>query len=150
MSEILLKFWQAEQDTPEWYRASTELWRTTKDEFLALCEKSEIYIIGECLVFVEPSGELHFSVLKGAKIDVEPFWELREQLFTRYSFLFGWVLSKNRGVRKLCESAGLRFTGLKMFYGGFRGRLLEWHCYGIKKQKDIVFPYEKMLSLPLT
>ena len=150
--KTLLKFWQAEQAFPRWFKASGQTWRNadTPELFLEWCADNRVYAIkNEGLIYVENTGEVNFSMFRGADVDemVDSFIDLREELFKEFNTIFCWVLRQNRKLQQIVESVGLRFTGLKMLHGESHGKVLEWHCYSLRKsQKEIAFDYSKMLN----
>ena len=127
-SAILESYWQVEQNAPRWFKDSSSVWEK-KDE-LDFCEKCHsIYEVGNTLVYIEDSGEIHFSA-KG-DVDVQSLITLKDDLLQEFDFLFGWILKQNRGMRKVAEQIGFEYDGLRMLKGSSNGRVLEWYCYKI-------------------
>ena len=132
-TEVLESYWQVEQNAPRWFKDSSSVWEK-KDE-LDFCEKCHsIYEVGNTLVYIEDSGEIHFSA-KG-EADVQSLIILKDDLLQEFDFLFGWILKQNRGMRKVAEQIGFEYDGLRMLKGSSNGRVLEWYCYKINLNKN--------------
>jgi len=119
--------WKEEQTYPQWFCQSVpEIWRGTFDKFLEACQTSEIYEKDGTFVFVEPTNEIHFSVMRGTKPDIEWLRELRKQL---PPFIFGWINKRNRQMIAVAQELGFVFEGLRMFHGESHGKVVEWWCF---------------------
>ncbi len=102
-----------------------------KDE-LAFCEQCHsIYEVDNTLVYVEHSGEIHFSVR--GEVDVPELIALKFELLKEFPYFFGWILKQNRGMRRVAEQIGFEYDGLRMLKGQSKNRPLEWMCYTVKK-----------------
>lgn len=132
----LLKYWEAEQTAPLWFREDMEEKNLTKDIFLGFCEQCwKIFEMnGDSLLYVEKIGNnanIHFSLMRKAQVPMDDLKVLKTLLLSQFDMVFGWVAKHNRGLRKVCEDLGLRDYGLRMYQGENRGRVTEWRCYSI-------------------
>lgn len=136
----LLKYWRDEQTFPRWFRDGNSVWKITEADFLEFCHNCwRIYEIDGCaLLYVERQGrnaEIHFSVLRGHKIDPESLIPIRLELLTEFDCVYGWVAAKNRGIKAVCNLLGMRFQGLRMFKGKSHGKVLEWQQVSINRSE---------------
>ena len=134
---LLRKFWDADSASfPKFWKDANETWGTSFEEFRDRQWKT--YSINDvALVYIEPVGEnanLHFSLLRGKSADMNDLLELRGKLEAEYPILFGWCLSKNRGLATLLESLDFRYDGLDMRYGHSRGQVLQYKCYTYRRK----------------
>lgn len=139
---VLRKFWKDEATNfPRWFCDGTNSNNVTWDEFKAFCERMwKIYKAGDALVYVEDvdgHAFVHFSLLRGGTIG--DLTAIRDEIHKEFPFIFGWVGKHNRGLRKLMGSLGFRWDGLKMYQGQSHGRMLEYHCYikRLEKQPEL-------------
>ena len=125
----LLQYWWDERQMPRWFTESNGMGLHTDEDFLDFCSKMKvIYEVGDCAVYVEESGNMHLSKLRGAKIDVETVYALRDELLD-IPCLFAWVCGRNWGLKRLLKAWGFTFDGLVMRYGSSHGKVLKWECY---------------------
>jgi len=139
--EIFRKFWRDElENTPSWLAAGSHAWTCTEDDYLEFCDGCErIYIIdGTSLVYVENVNEnanVHFSVLRGSKANIEDMLSIRDILINDYQMVFGWCGSKNWGLKKVLTQCQLKFYGFTMLKGWHRNRPMEWHCFSLSREQ---------------
>lgn len=135
----LLKYWEDEKQAPRYFNDATDSWRTTKEQFLEFCAKcAEIHEFGErAVIYIEDVGhaQIHFSVLRGARVtDLIPdFIKLRDETLKRYKMIFGWVCSKNVGLKRILRACEFEHNGMRMFHHQSHGRVMEWHCFAKKR-----------------
>lgn len=135
--EVFKRFWRDEKDNaPRHIQDASDVWHTSWDEFRVFCENCEVYLINNAaLVYVEPTGNIHFSLIRGSKIDfISDLIELRDELFKRFEILFGWAGTHSRGLKRILEAVGFEYEGFSMIHGESHGRSLEWHCYIVRKR----------------
>lgn len=142
---LLREFWQDEQIYPQWYRDANNAWTQTWEEHLDFCKSCwRIYANENSLVYVEASGNLHFAVGRNIKLDDQrangrDLILLRDKLLTEFSQLFGWVNSRNWGLKRLFSELGFKDSGVRMIKGHSHGNVLVWNCYAqIRKSVRIV------------
>jgi hypothetical protein len=149
----LSRYWRAEQNAPKWFKDSNETWRQSESEFLSFCDKCKVYEIGNALLIIEDFGEraeIHFCV-DGNLPDglVNELKNIKAELLRQHSFIFGWVVRQNRGIKAIAAQLGLRFHGFKMHHGISHGKVLEWHCYSLHWSESFVVADRKNLLLSL-
>lgn len=141
--ELFKKFWWDEKEnSPRYFNDSGDTWHCSEADFLDFCSKMwRVYCVdGIALVYIEPSGGVHLSVLRGSDNAnlVSDLIVMRNEVLQKLPVLFGWVGAKNRGIRKLMEGIGFHFDGFTMLKGESHGRVLEWHCYLISQKELLV------------
>lgn len=134
----LLKFREAEAQSPRWYKDACDVWNLDEDTFLGFCEQCyRIYELGDAIIYCEKTSdttvEIHFSILRGGKIDVDDLKTLRDELLKEFDMVFGWVVNRNYAVKRICEKVGLRHYGVTMLHGSTHGKPIEWQAYSINK-----------------
>jgi len=138
----LLKWWKIEQDSPKWFKDANSLWRENEQDFIAFCAQShKIYDLGEVIVYVQGLGdkaEIHFGAVPKAKVDISKLIDIRDELFTEFDMIFGWLLKQNRGMKAIAEQVGMKYQGVQMFHGESRGKVLIWHCHSADKNSFII------------
>ncbi len=136
--DIILAYHEVEQNAPQWFRDGSDVWQ--KDDLLEWCKRHhKIYEIeNKALLYVEPTGEVHFSVKRGENgLDLIPaLLEIRAELFKEFDTLYGWMLKQNRGLKKICESVGFKYEGFRVFHGVVKNRVAEWHCHSMEKSSN--------------
>lgn len=155
--ELLLKFWEAEKQTPRWFRDAGNAWVTSDIEFLEFCKSCwRIYLFLEekAVMYVGKIGtiaNIHLSLMPDAdKANlIKELFEIEfDILEVECNSIIGWVAKQNRGLRRICEQLGLRFYGFSRFKGETHGKVIEWQCHGITKAEVFVLPnYMNVLSL---
>ncbi len=137
--KLARQIWLAEESAPRWFMSASHVWTPDYKSFLKFWSKCrEIYGLFENDVLIsavyfeflsEHSVNLHVSVVE--KCDQKKlvrFFKslkiLQEQNGVK-SFE-GWMLDKNKGLRKLGNEAGFYETGLKMCYGNDGKRVFNW------------------------
>lgn len=121
-------------NAPRFLQDATDAWHCTEEDFLTFCRNCwKVFLVDEALVYVENSGEIHFSILRGAPLpDLVP---LRTFLLKQLSVIWGWVHPRNRGLIRFLETLGFEYHGYNMIYGQSHGKVLEWHCYILSREK---------------
>jgi hypothetical protein len=136
---LFKKFWMDEKEhMPRWFVDGTNSKKVTWQEFQDFCHSMwRIYSIDDkALVYFEKirnHANVHFSLLRGEKIDTEPLISIRDEIIRDVNLIFGWSGTHNRGLCKMLEAVGFQYDGLKMLFGESHGRVLEWKCYTYKK-----------------
>lgn len=139
--EMFRKFWMDEKENaPPFIASGTGAWHRSEEEFIDFCQSCErIYNINNvALLYVENmngNADIHFSILRGQSVSVGDLRIIRDMLLEDYRMIFGWVGSKNRGLKKLLTSCQLRWYGFSMYKGHLRNRILEWHCYSLSREQ---------------
>lgn len=132
-----LKYWNEEHTFPQWFIEANDVWTADKDSFLTFCRNcwGIFEIDGQCLVYVEKTGEIHVAVLREVDIDAVQtgLIALRNYLLNTFTMLFGWIVRQNKGMQRVAKIIGMNFYGIKMFHGVFHERVIEWHCYSMLK-----------------
>jgi RimJ/RimL family protein N-acetyltransferase len=132
--------WDAEQESPAWFRTSGQVWHPTFATFEAFWNDTEKYGLFDderllAVVYIEDIGpgmlNVHCSVLdpKTAERHLIAFFQSlvrKKAVYEGATTIVGWLLDKNRGLRRVIEKAGFYPTGLTMRYGQYRGRVLKW------------------------
>lgn len=135
---ILLKFWQDEQNYPRWYRDCNNAWTRTWREHLEFCRDCcGIYSDGNALVFVERTGNVHLSIMRGQSIDFTGLCALRDDLLRQFQSLFGWANGRNSGLKAVLNKIGMYDSGIKMYKGSSHGQVLTWRLY-IKNRESLL------------
>lgn len=134
---IFRQFWHDEKtNTPRFFQDSTNAWHCSEADFLEFCRGATVYLINNnILVYAEPTGEVHLSVLRGTDTSnlVSDLMEVRNELFKRFDILFAWV--GTRGLRKIMTALGFSFRGYTMVKGRSRGKVLTWECFILAKKE---------------
>ena len=61
--------------------------------------------------------------------------QLRTDLFEMGAVeVFCYVAEKNRAVRKLCGELGMQHEGITMYRGSYRGRVIKWLKYSVRRE----------------
>ncbi len=107
---------------------------TSWDDFKAFCDRCErIYDVdGKGLIYVENvegKGQLHFSKLRGADVDIASIKDVHDDICKYYKIIFGWIYRRNKGLQRIVEQCGLKFTGLEMRHKISHGKIMIWDCY---------------------
>lgn len=138
---IWLKFWRDEKDnTPAHFQAGTGAWHRIQEEFLDWCRHcAQIYLIDDiALLYVENidnNANIHFSVLRGHKPEMDDLLALRDILIQNYEMIFGWCGKHNVGLKRMLNACGLKFYGFEMVKGWHRNKPLEWQCYSLTREQ---------------
>lgn len=135
----LKEFWEEERDNmPRWFQDGSQAWGCSWEDFKGFYDQCEkVYDLGDTLIYVENidgMANLHVSTLRGVKIDIPKWKEIRDELLTKYTILFAWIGKHNRGLRRIIEQCDFKYHGLQMFHGTSHGKVLEWRCYSIASQ----------------
>lgn len=129
-SNKLRELWEDEQRYPRWFKDANETWTLDWESFEKRCKESYvIYEVEGTFVFVEYTGEIHFGLLRGSKLNIEKLLEVQAELLKHFPHLFGWINVRNRGMRKVAEQLGFRYHGVRMWCGVVKGTVGEWLCY---------------------
>lgn len=142
--EVFKRFWEDERDnTPLWLSKGNGAWHCTWEDFLDFCQNCErIYLIDNiALLYVESvdgNANIHFSVIRGHKVELEDLLEIRDLLLKDYQMIFGWCGSKNFGLKKLLTACQLKWYGFTMMKGWHRGKPLEWLCFSLQNDKKLL------------
>lgn len=137
----LLKYWEAEQQSPRWLRESNDVWRISQEDYLEFCGQCwKIYDLDDAMLYVERFGdraEIHINALPEVNIEnlVQRLIDIRKELFRDVAVVFGWVLRQNKGVQRICRQLGMEFYGVTMLHGESHGRVLEWRCYSVDRSE---------------
>lgn len=137
--QVFKQFWADERDnTPRWVNDGSHTWTCTEQDFLAFCDNAErIYLIDECaLLYIEridDKANIHFSLLRGAKVNVPDLIEIRGELFQDYAFIFGYAEVHNRGLKQILRKCGFEHRGITMLKGSSHNKVLEWQLFIIGK-----------------
>lgn len=105
----------------DFWRGCGEIWGLFQGDDLAAC----VY-----LEFLSPvQVNIHISVL--AKVPekdmIRFFVSLKDQKARDgIEIMTGWLLDRNRGLRRIATEAGFLPTGLVMDYGQSKGKVLKW------------------------
>ena len=139
--------WDAEKNSPLWFQQASAVWHPTYEAFSEFWENcGEIWAFADkqpsglvefkllvYLEFLQPhSINIHVSVIAPIareKLTESLKWLKDKKASDGVTTLVGWLLDKNRGMRKIAEEVGFRETGAKMDYGVARGRVLRWRQY---------------------
>jgi len=137
--ERLLTFWRNEKASPRWLADSVGGRSISEEDFLAFCKNCwNIYDIGDALLYVEQRGEdvceIHFSVMRGSNVSIRILENIKFELLQHFNKIFGWVITKNKGLQGICEKLGMKFNGVKMIDGSSHGRVLTWKCFMLDSQ----------------
>lgn len=141
--------WEREQAAPEWFKAASSVWHPTFESYCEFWDACEVYglfrlrttdngqrTIEEkflACVYIEYLAErdinVHISVVEKCEERelVKFFRSLANHKAERgVVSITGWILAKNRPMRRVGEKAGFLPTGLVMSYGEHKDRVLEW------------------------
>lgn len=135
--------WDVESEAPRWFREASAVWHPSFEafaEFWENCGEIWAFVDSDCetmttrfvvyIEFLNPTSiNIHVSVI--SSIDREKMIESLKWLKAKkaddgVTSMVGWLLDKNRGIRKIAEAVGFRESGAKMDYGVARGRVLRW------------------------
>lgn len=139
--DVFKKFWQNDAEKmPAYFQNGTHAFETCWDDFKGFCEQCDrIYLIDNvALLYVERRGQhanIHFSLVRGETIDIADLIKIRGELFKDFEMIFGWIGSKNRGLKQIIEQCGFHYDGFYMLKGQSHGKVLEWQCYSIRKHE---------------
>lgn len=118
-SDDLLKYWEDECNSPQWFNESLETDDTSAETFKRFCNQHRMFEIDDvALVYFEYVTPIivnvHFSLLRGHHIQIQDLIDLRDQLFSEgVVWIFGWVAKRNRWLRRVCELVGMGFYGIE-------------------------------------
>lgn len=143
-SGLRLAVWNNESNAPLWFKEASGVWHPTLEAFEEFWNNcGEIWVFHDTedmetkflvyLEFLQPhSINIHVSVI--APIDNEKLTESLKWLKDKkaadgVTSMVGWLLDKNRGMRKIAEAVGFVETGAKMDYGVARNKVLRWRQY---------------------
>lgn len=149
---LFKRLWHDEAtNTPRWMQDGNGVWGCTWDDFRGFCEQCErIYTDGNSLLYVERIGNnanIHFSIIRGEKVDVTDLIRVRNELLRDYEMIFGFCGTHNRGLKKILEACGLRENGFTMYHGFSHSKLLTWKCYSIHRDAlNISIATESLLN----
>lgn len=137
----LLLYWQAELDSPRWYRDSNDTDECTEDTFLEFCSRHRMFEINDSalLYFTKVSpviGLLHFSVLRKKKLDLcdDIRRILHDELLKDVDIVYGWVYKRNSPLKRLCRQVGLQFNGLMADIPRLNKSTLTAECFALHKK----------------
>lgn len=137
--QLFEEFWREEVERmPRWWQDSTNALKTTWDDFQDFCSNMwKIWSVDDvALVYTEKIGNhanIHFSMKRGAKIDIQDLIGIRDELLKDFRLIFGWSATKNKGLCRILEDCGFKWDGLTMLYGESRGKVFEYKCYTYKR-----------------
>jgi hypothetical protein len=149
----LLKYWEDEKKSAKWYRESLDTDDTTEESFTEFCNRHRIFEIDEvALVYLEyvmPTAvNIHFSLLRGANIDIQDLIEIRNQLFDEgVVWIYGWVAKKNKWLQRVCEAVGMNFYGIEDNTKIVRGKPFTMWRYSMHVTEFLVIENPKSLIL---
>lgn len=138
--QLFKTFWADERNTPRWCQDGSDTWYTTEQDFLDWCKACwKVYNINDiALVYakrLDRTASVHFSFLRGndVKTVIPDLMEIRDELLKDVNYLFGYVGTHNRALKRIVEVLGFRYDGFKMYEGFSHNRLLEWQCFTLHK-----------------
>jgi hypothetical protein len=139
--------WDAER--PQWYREMDRAFTWgDEDQFVALVSDSRYVLIGlfdsylVAIIIIVLEGYGLFAVHLCASRDADAGMivvavrALIEDLLA-YDLIefYGWVAEKHRGLKQICSRIGLSPDGIRMYKGKYRGRLIKWERWSIKREQ---------------
>jgi hypothetical protein len=142
----LLEYWRDEKNSVRWYQESNETKKSTVETFLKFCADHTVYEIDGCaLIYCKEVApkivQIHFSVLRGSKFDIESLKELRNDVFRNGTkVIFGNILKQNRPLRKICDEVGFYWNGLEEIEEREGKRPFRFLCYAMDRRDLIVAP----------
>lgn len=129
-------FWQDERDNfPRFWTDATNSKKVSWQEFKDFCAKMwKVYCVDDkALVYFEKVGHhanVHFSLMRKAKIDPTDLEKMRDEMLCETKLIFGWVVTRNRGLANMLKSLGFRHDArFDKSEGDSHGRPLQYHCY---------------------
>ena len=145
-SALCRSVWTAEREAPRWFREASQVWHPTFEafaEFWENCGEIWEFLDSGCetattrflvyLEFLQPhSINIHVSVIApidNGKLTESLKWLKDKKAADGVTSMVGWLLDKNRGMRKIAEAVGFVETGATMSYGAARGKVLRWRQY---------------------
>lgn len=151
--EVFKRFWKNDAtDTPKHFQASTRSFDTSWEDYLAFCLACErVYLLDDvALLYIERVGDnanIHFSLIRGERVDVNDLLAIRNALFKDYQIIYGWCGNRNKGLRQMLEACGLKWRGFTMHNTYYRGRVMAWHCHSLSRQEFSLLSDKMLVNL---
>jgi RimJ/RimL family protein N-acetyltransferase len=138
--DLCKQVWDNEDNAPEWYRVAGSVWHPTFAVFEAFWNDTEKYGLFDyesliAVIYIEDISpgvlNAHVSVLDPKVADRHLIGFIQSLIRKKAMYegavtIVGWILDRNRGMRRVAEKAGFYPTGLTMRYGQSRGKVLNW------------------------
>ena len=138
--------WDAER--PQWYREMDKafMWGD-EDRFVGLVADQRYVLIGVfdpqlvAIIIVVLEGYGLFAVHLCASRNADPDMlvvagrsVIEDLLAYDLVEFYGWVAEKHIGLKRICSNIGLSPDGICMYKGKYRGRLIKWLRYSIRRE----------------
>ena len=133
--EVLKQFWIDETtNTPRHFQDGINAWRTSWEDFKGFCDNAErIYLIdNSALLYVEridDKANIHFSLLRGKKVDIADLISIRDELLKDCICIFGYAGKHSWGLKRLLRECGLEHHGVEMLKGRYKNRVMTWQLF---------------------
>lgn len=135
--------WEREESLPEWFQAASHVWTADReafeefwngcDEVWGLFREGEPSKLLACVMleFERPRHtNIHVSVIDPElpEDDLVRFWRSLkyQKALDGILIMEGWILDKNRPLKRIARRAGFEETGLVMTHGERKGKALRW------------------------
>lgn len=153
-SELLREAYQWDKGKPQWFLDMDGVFGPqTEDEFVGLADDPQNCLlaifrpiglrivqhemVGLVIITYGEEFTAHLWAKRGTPLDV--LWADIEQI-KQDMFAIGmracavWVAERNIGVQRLCGMIGFQPTGVSMYKGTYRGRVIRWRKYILLKE----------------
>jgi hypothetical protein len=145
--DLLREAYRWDADRPKWFREMDAVFsRGSEDDFIRLLDDPRNVLISvwsDCLeaviiVTLIDYGlfESHLCARRGANMEVivnAAHTLLHDLVQFDLQELYVWVAEKHRSVKRLCSMIGFHSDGARMYKGTYRGRLITWNRYSIRR-----------------
>lgn len=142
--DLLIDAYRWRETSPSWFQECLEIWKESLEDYLESSVNELHYGVwheGQFIAAIRLVPDqmdfvynLHLNVKKGTDPEVlyVASCTLRDFLFSQGRiYIYGYLPTFNRGISKLYECLGFTDTGIRIFKGMVRGKLVEWKHYAI-------------------
>lgn len=137
---LLIEAWHWRDESPDWFRACYEIWKETFEEYLA-ASYDELHIgvwddgVLTAVVRMIPEKKGFFALHLSAKHGTNPdnltaaCLQIKEMMFDHGVQFYGYLPTIHRSVAKIYEALGFWDTGIRIYKGIVKGKLICWRHY---------------------
>jgi hypothetical protein len=128
-----------ERKFPVFYRDSSNTWTATEADALkfyqhcqalfGLFDRNKIVGLIYSQAITDTVTDVHMDMERGTDLAavIPCIAEIRDRRWADgITLVMAWVLKRNRGVQRMLQAIGFRFSGLEMKAGSSHGSTLKW------------------------
>lgn len=137
--DLLIEAWHFRDTAPRWFRECLDIFKETLGEYLENSrDEFHFGVFDERLLAVvrlipETPGvwNIHLSARKGTPVEVllAAGLNIKERMFEHGASFYGYIYHRNRTICRLYESLGFEDSGLRVYKGQIRNKVVEWVHY---------------------